>query len=142
MQAEAQGRNEEARDLFTQAWAAQTNDFEACIAAHYAARHQPTPEETLHWNEIALAHAERVDNEQVKGFFPSLYLNLGYSHEVLGHETEARHYYDLATKHAADLPEGGYAAVVRNGLEGARQRLSDKESIANRQRSNLTPSLD
>jgi hypothetical protein len=123
MQAEGEGHAAEARDLFLQAWAAQTDDFEACIAAHYVARHQPTPEETLRWNELALSHAERVGDERVRGFYSSLYLNLGYSHEVLGHEAEARRLYALAADHANDLPNDAYAAVVRNGLEGAKQRL-------------------
>jgi hypothetical protein len=36
--------------LFEEAWAARTDDFEAAIAAHYVARHQPTAEEALRWN--------------------------------------------------------------------------------------------
>ena len=127
MQAEAQGRPAEARGLFTQAWATHTDDFEACIAAHYLARHQSTPEETLRWNELALTHAEQVGDERVQGFYPSLYLNLGYSHEVLGQDSEARRYYALAAEHAAALPDDAYGDVVRNGLEGARQRMAGKD---------------
>lgn len=42
MQAEAEGRDAQARDLFLQAWEAAEDDYDACIAAHYLARHQPT----------------------------------------------------------------------------------------------------
>ena len=42
-----------ARALFAEAWALQSDDYEACIAAHYVARHQATAEETLRWNALA-----------------------------------------------------------------------------------------
>jgi hypothetical protein len=39
-----------AKRLFEEARSSRTDDFEAAIAAHYLARHQPTPADTLHWN--------------------------------------------------------------------------------------------
>jgi len=95
-QAEFQGRHADAGRLYAQAWAAAGDNFEACIAAHYVARFQPDAQATLHWNQIALARAEAVNDDRVDPFFPSLYLNLGRSYEVLGQATLARHYYDLA----------------------------------------------
>lgn len=50
MQAEAEGRFADARTCFEQAWDVRQNDFDACIAAHYMARHQDTLERILHWN--------------------------------------------------------------------------------------------
>ncbi len=47
MGAEARGEEDEARRLFLQAWDEATDDYEACIAAHYVARHQTTPQDTL-----------------------------------------------------------------------------------------------
>ena len=66
MQAEAQGRDGDARQLFTQAWESSTDDFEACIAAHYLARHQETPQEMLRWNKTAFDRAAAVDDERVR----------------------------------------------------------------------------
>lgn len=123
MQAEAEGRIGDAHELFTQAWALSTDDYDASIAAHFLARHQKTPEETLKWNKESLYRANAVNDERISGFYPSLYLNLGYSFEVLGEIDEARHYYDLAAEHAADLPDTPYGAVVRNGIERAFQRI-------------------
>ncbi len=40
MQAERDGKPGDAARLFGQAWEESTNDFEACVAAHYVARHQ------------------------------------------------------------------------------------------------------
>jgi len=96
--AEFAGRTEDARSLYQQAWQAAQDDYEACIAAHYVARFQPAPEERLHWNREALERANRVKDGSVQEFYPSLYLNLGRSHEVLGNQAEAHRYYDLAAQ--------------------------------------------
>lgn len=95
-QAEFEGRKEDAKRLYQEAWAARKDDYEACVAAHYVARFQDTPEETLYWNQEALARAQKVGDDRVKEFLPSLYVNLGHSHELLGNTDKARHYYQLA----------------------------------------------
>ena len=97
-QAEFEGRMEAAQCLYLHAWEISQNDYEACIAAHYLARFQTTPEKALRWNQEALERARRVNDESVEEFFPSLYLNLGRSHEMLGNQTEAQRYYDLAAQ--------------------------------------------
>jgi len=96
--AEFEGRVADARALSLQAWQAVTDDYEACVAAHYLAGCQATPEATLQWHQEALDRANKADPEQVKSFYPSLYVNLGRAHEVLGHEAEARRYYALAAQ--------------------------------------------
>lgn len=96
-QAEFQGRLEDARRLADQAWAASRDNYEACMAAHYVARFQESSQEKLRWNMEALRRAEAA-GEQVRDFYPSLYLNLGQSHELLGDQAEARRYYDLAAR--------------------------------------------
>lgn len=96
--AEFEGRIETARTLYIQAWAAVRDDYEACIAAHYVARHQEDPQDRLRWNQEALVRADAVGDERVCGFYPSLYLNLGHAHETLGNLAEARRYYELAAE--------------------------------------------
>lgn len=95
-QAEFKGRLEDAAALFMQAWQLAQDDYEACIAAHYVARFQNSLAETLCWNQTALLHADAVRDERLKDFYPSLYLSLGRSHELLGDESEAQKYYALA----------------------------------------------
>ena len=94
--AEFEHRLDDARLYYQQAWEARADDYDACIAAHYVARFQETPEETLHWNQMALKHADAVKDERVKGFYPSPYVNLGCSYEVLGDQVNAQGYYQLA----------------------------------------------
>jgi len=94
--AEFERRLEDARAFYQQAWEARTNDYEACIAAHYVARFQDSPEETLRWNQVALDHANGVKDGSVREFYPSLYLNMGQSYEALGDMPNAEKYYGLA----------------------------------------------
>ena len=124
MEAEFAGRPVEARDLFVRAWEASRDDYEASIAAHFVARHQATPEETLRWNQQALARADAVADDRVRGFYPSLYLNLGHSHEQLGDADEARRFYDLAAASATDLPPGPYGDTVRDGIARGLERVA------------------
>jgi hypothetical protein len=88
-QAEFAGKPDQARVLYERAWTASKNDYEACIAAHYMARTQETPQDCLRWNQIALTHANVVGEERVRAFLPSLYVNLGQSYELLGNHVEA-----------------------------------------------------
>jgi len=97
-QAEFQGRIKDAHALYRQAWEISRDDYEACIAAHYLARYQESIEETLHWNQEALNRANAVADERVREFYPSLYLNLGHSYEMIGNQTEAQRYYNLAAE--------------------------------------------
>jgi tetratricopeptide (TPR) repeat protein len=97
-EAEFQGRVEDARALYRRAWDAARDDYEACVAAHYVARRQESAEVAHRWNEEALRRAEAAGDERVRAFFPSLYVNLGHSHERLGHLAEAAHCYELAAE--------------------------------------------
>ncbi len=96
--AEFNGQPDAARNAYQQAWNLAQDEYEACVAAHYVARLQFDPEVTLHWNQVALARAEAVGDERVRSFYPSLYLSLGQSYEVLGQQAEAEKYYTLAAE--------------------------------------------
>lgn len=96
IQAEFEGRIDDARKLYFDAWNCSMNDFDRCVAAHYVAHLEGDPGEALRWNRAALAHAQRADEELVASFFPSLYVNLGHSYELTGDATQAVHYYGLA----------------------------------------------
>lgn len=105
-QAEFRGQISSARSLYQKAWEAVKDDYDACIAAHYVARHQDDLKEKLRWNQIALDKANAVADASVQEFYPSLFLNMGQSHELLGNLDEAKRYYDLAAElgviHQAD----------------------------------------
>src|SRR5687768_16609947 len=122
MTAEAQGRAEDARRLFAEAWARRRGHYEASIAAHYVARHQPTPARALLWNAHAARHAEAAEPD-TREFLASLYLNLGHSYEVVGRDAEARSYAARAAAALSFLPESGYLEFTRRGIEALCGRL-------------------
>lgn len=97
-QAEFQHKVEEAKAFYEQAWQIQTNDYEACIAAHYMARFQEDAGVEFGWNQKALDYALSCELDRVSPFLPSLYLNLGKSYEKLGDMVSAQMHYNHASQ--------------------------------------------
>ncbi len=122
--AEMQRDFETAAALYTRAWALQNNDYEACIVAHYMARVQGHPEDILHWNLEALRYAEKVTDDSVSTFYPSLYLNIGRAYEELDRKWEARQYYEQGMAKASALPATTLGSITRDALERALQRTA------------------
>ncbi|MEV5593454.1 hypothetical protein [Streptomyces sp. NPDC052496] len=122
MEAEARGESDQARRLFLQAWETASDDYEACIAAHYVARHQATPEDTLWWNQKCLDLADRVGDERVSGFYASLYANMARAHRELGETVKAYEYFQRAAERVRDAPDGDYGMWNRFAIaEGLRE---------------------
>lgn len=134
---ERDGTPDEARRLFEQAWDARRDDFDASVAAHFLARHQPTPEATLHWNAVAVRHAESVQDGRANELFASLYLNLADSYANTG-DTEAAIAASATALERLDLlPPGGYREFVAMGIHRLRTRLGTAEQTADSGNGNL-----
>jgi tetratricopeptide (TPR) repeat protein len=122
-QAEFRGQIDKARSLYQQAWEAAQDDFDACVAAHYMARHRDDPQERFYWNQEALERANAAADARVREFYPSLYLNMGQSCELLGNQDEAQRYYDLAAElgvvHQVDQINAGGAISCNDLVSGA-----------------------
>ena len=103
MKVEKEGKIDLTQKIFMKAWNAASNDHEKCIAAHFVARNQDNPEETLRWNLEALVRAEKASSEEIKSYYPSLYLCIGISYENLKNYTDAKKYYELAFDKIPDL---------------------------------------
>lgn len=86
---EGRGASSNAQELFRKAWDLSKNHSEKFIAAHYLARHQKSIAGKLHWDNTALYHALRSENEQATQSLPSLYLNIAKCHEDLGDSANA-----------------------------------------------------
>jgi hypothetical protein len=116
-----------ARALFVEAWEARCDAYDASIAAHFLARHQPSPELALHWNRVALEQARAVEPPRADPLLASLHLNLGDSHLALGNLSDAA----LAATHGIDalahLSAGGYRDLVAMGLTRLRDRIAERE---------------
>ncbi|MEO6760479.1 MAG: hypothetical protein ABIO24_13555 [Saprospiraceae bacterium] len=126
MALEAEGKIPEAHQLFQQAWEAATNDFEAFTAAHFLARNQPDAPSNLHWNLEALHRAQAIPDESVQSYLPSLYLNVGKSHEQMDDLEQAVGYYRQAAEHSHLLPIGPYGDMIKSGISSALARTSSQ----------------
>jgi hypothetical protein len=112
-----------AHACFLRAWEARRDDYDASIAAHFLARHQPTPGETLHWNQAAVEYAEAVPGDRAHPLLASLYLNLGDSYLAAGRLADATLAADRGVAALQYLPADGYGAFVAHGLERLKSRL-------------------
>jgi tetratricopeptide (TPR) repeat protein len=104
---EGKGKAEEANRLFLQAWNEATNDFEKFTAAHFVARHQKNVRDRLKWLETALQFAQKINNDNVNGAFPSLYSNIAKCYEELGDVDNAKKNHELAISSAGKLSDKG-----------------------------------
>jgi hypothetical protein len=123
IKAEMEGKKAEALDLCLQAWEKRASNYDSCIVSHYLARYQETIESTFLWNKKALEFGDAVGNESVKGFFPSLYLNLGKSFEDKGEIVEAKNHYELASAKLNDVPDGPYKNILVKGISDGIERI-------------------
>ena len=123
MNAEGEGKIEEAHELFQQAWDSATNNFEAFTAAHYLARNQKDPNDVLKWNLEALTLSDTIQDEGMKGQYPSLYLNVAKSYENLRNKEDAARYYQMAADSAEHLPAGKYTDMIRSGIGAGLKRV-------------------
>jgi hypothetical protein len=125
-----EGDAEAARRLFQQAWDACTDDYDASIAAHFIARHQPNEDDRLRWNALAAEHAELVLDGRARTLMASLYLNLADSLRSTGDRAAAQQVVVRARAHLTDLPEGGYRSFVELGIGRLEERLSSSTCMA------------
>jgi len=114
--------------LFRQAWDARRDDYEASIAAHFLARHQPSLDESLYWNRVAAEHAEAVTDERAKPLLASLYLNLADNYVALGDSANAIIVAEQGVAALQFLPADGYRDFVSRGLQRVRARLAQGAS--------------
>lgn len=124
MDMEGKGKPEEASKLFLQAWNESTNDFEKFTASHYVARHQKSVADKLKWDETALQLALKINNDTVKGTFPSLYLNIAKCYEDLKDPDNAKKNYELALSFSDLLPDNGYGNMIKGGIKNGIERVT------------------
>ena len=123
MTLEGEEEKEEASKLFQQAWDEATNDLEKFISAHYLARHQESITGKLKWDETALQLALKINDDNVRGAYPSLYLNIAKCYEDLDDFDNARKNYQLAFSCTGVLPEDGYGNMIKGGIREGIERV-------------------
>lgn len=135
IETEYSGDLEKANVLYQEAWQLANNDLEFITAAHYLARVQSDPGESLRWNLVALEYASKATDQDITSFYPSLYLNVAKSYENLGNFREAYDYYLLADSCTHVLPDDGYGNMIRKGIGVGLERL--KGQVPDQLRNNI-----
>jgi len=107
MNLEEESKPEEASRIFLQAWNEATDDFEKFTAAYYVARHQINVPDKLKWFETSLQFALKINNDNVKGAFPSLYSNIAKCYEGLSDSDNAKKNHELAISFMDKLSDNG-----------------------------------
>jgi hypothetical protein len=123
------GDREEARSRFLELWTEIGESgapLHRCTLAHYLADTQDDPEDELAWDLRALSAAEeRGAPLSVRGFFPSLHLNLAADYVKLGRAEAARSHLRRAREAAGALADDRYGDGVRAAIGRLELRLGD-----------------
>lgn len=128
--AETAGDAAGARVAYEEAWAATSNDFERCIAAHYVPRVIDDAHEKLRWNEDALAFANAVGDERVTSFLPSLHAGVGMCLLDMGDAVGAVEALEAGMRSIDAVPEDafrqGLSDMIGERLAQARALLAER----------------
>jgi hypothetical protein len=101
------------QDLWTDAMGREDH-YHACIAAHFMAHAHLAPQAQLDWHLRSLHTAERVDDDRVRAFYPSLHANLGDVYLRLGDPVQARYHVEMARENEHLLANDGYGYMIRS----------------------------
>lgn len=118
MSLEENEKNEEAKNVFLQAWNEVTDDFEKFIAAWYVARHQPTIADELKWLEKDLQLALEINDERTQPALSPLYSKIAECYQENGDSENAKKYFDLSDSALQDpVDEGPFYHGTRADLK-------------------------
>jgi hypothetical protein len=124
-----------AYETFSALWAeigAEGDPLHRVALAHHMADVCEDPAEELEWDLRALAAADSLTDSRaqeyhsslaVRGFYPSLHLNLGEDYRKLGEPAAAREQLALAREKLDALSDDDYAAGIRLALDDLAGRL-------------------
>ncbi|MEU6199188.1 hypothetical protein [Streptomyces sp. NPDC047061] len=123
------GDREEARRRLLDLWTEigeHGRPLHRCTLAHYLADTQDDPSDELAWDLRALSAADEAEGAVgLRGFYPSLHLNLAADYVKLGRTEAARSHLRRARGAAAALGDDGYGDGVRAAISRLELRLGD-----------------
>lgn len=107
MNLEDSGSIEDAAMMFNKAWQVATDDYEKFIAAYHLARQQKSITDKLKWMETSLQCALKVNDNNVKSAYPTLYLNIAKCYEELCDSDNAKINYELSNSYEGTPSDEG-----------------------------------
>ncbi|APA98313.1 hypothetical protein [Nocardia seriolae] len=132
-----QGNTAAARERLTELWetiGADGDPLHRVSLAHYMADLQDHAADGLTWDIRALDACAALTDERaqaqhsglsVRGFYPSLHLNLADNYGRLGAFDTARRHLNASRDRLADLSDDGYGLGVRAGIANVEAALAD-----------------
>jgi hypothetical protein len=114
-------------------WQTRGSPLQRCTIAHFLADTEQDVAAELAWDLLALEaatgnkdeHDQDALDPSLADFLPSLHLNVGDAYRRLGDKDRASRHAANGLSRVGSLPEGGYADMVRLGLNRLRTRLSE-----------------
>lgn len=119
------GERVEAAAELAKLWDEADDALKRVTIAHHLADLQDDPQDELAWDQRALAAAARLtdtdvkgvdESLQVRGFLPSLHLNLADVHHRLGNHGPARIHLASARSFVDALNDDGYGTMIKSGI--------------------------
>lgn len=135
------GDREEAQGRFLGLWSEigeEGDPLHRCTLAHYMADTQEDPSDELAWDLRALSAADELtdkrlhehhDSIAVRGFYPSLHLNLAADYAKLGRPEAARNHIRRARGAVGALGDDGYGDGVRAAIGRLELRLGEGSEV-------------
>ncbi|HET8994507.1 MAG TPA: hypothetical protein VFN32_11960 [Rhodococcus sp. (in: high G+C Gram-positive bacteria)] len=108
-----------------------------CTLAHFLADLYDDPATSLTWDIRALEAADSLDDTrvqqehvslQIRGFYPSLHLNLADDHRRLGDFDAATEHLTAARIYTDALADDGYGATVLSGIDNVTQAIAARST--------------
>ncbi|SDQ34978.1 NAD(+)--rifampin ADP-ribosyltransferase [Carnobacterium viridans] len=90
MALEESGNLDDAIEAFIEAWNQTSDDYERFIAAYHLGLRQNNVDDKLKWMEKSLALALKINDDDVKSAYPTLYLTIAKCYEAMNDTTNAR----------------------------------------------------
>lgn len=90
-----QGKAQEAKELFLNAWKEAESDFEKFTVAYLIAMQEAETKDSIHWFELALKHALKAKSTSVETAMVSLYSNLAEAYLKVNDEDTSDKYRKL-----------------------------------------------
>ncbi|WP_431957596.1 hypothetical protein [Nocardia lijiangensis] len=134
------GDRDAARTMLTELWSElgpQGDPLHRCTLAHYLADLYDDAAQALTWDIRALDAAESLTDERVRshhagldvrGFYPSLHLNLADNYRRLGSFEAAERQIDAARGCLHTLGADEYGALVRRAVDEVAEAIRDRST--------------
>ncbi|MFI6365759.1 hypothetical protein ACIBG0_23715 [Nocardia sp. NPDC050630] len=132
---------EDAREALLGIWAAigpHGDPLHRCTLAHYLADLYDDAAQALCWDVRALDAADSLTDERlhrhdatldVRGFYPSLHLNLADNYRRLGSFDAARREIDAARGYVDALGDNGYGAMIRAAIDEVAEAIRTRTTV-------------